>query len=74
MFLGQSSSAIFMRLLIKFIILTYAMLQKNLNSFGLKIWASYIQESPFVSTRFDADPKRDNWALIKKREEKINQL
>ena len=60
MFLSQSSIAtIFMRLLIKFVIVTFAMCFQSL----VWIWLNF--GSPLVSNRSDADPKRDNWASIK---------
>ena len=60
MFLSQSSIAtIFMRLLIKFVIVTFAMCFQSL----VWIWLNF--GSPLVSNRSDTDPKRDNWASIK---------
>ena len=46
MFYSESSSAIFMRILIKFVTV-YNMHQKKMNSFGLM---AQLLESPFVST------------------------
>ena len=62
MFLSQSSIAtIFMRLLIKFVIVTFAMCFQSL----VWIWPNF--GSPLVSNCSDVDPKRDNWASIKEK-------
>ena len=73
--LAQSPSVIFMRLLIKFVIVTYPMCFKRIWivlvwKYGLVIYRRFHSSLLFLMLTL----KRDNWALIKKREEKKKKL